>query len=150
MLPGRVSFRCKATRVLAPGHRLVAPWSERIRYSSKKNGYHGGLTAQEMVIPIVVLASGDDFPSDWRELPVESPAWWDEPAPVPAQPEQKAPTLKPVRVKKPGMLFDLDHEEEQPVAVVAQEPVTEWIKRLVASPVFAEQKQIAGRRRPCR
>ena len=43
--------------LLAEGHRLIAPWSERVRYGAKKNGYHGGLTPQEMVIPITVVTS---------------------------------------------------------------------------------------------
>ena len=45
------------------GHRLIAPWSERVRYGMMKNGYHGGLTPQEMVVPIVVLSSSDKFPA---------------------------------------------------------------------------------------
>lgn len=28
--------------MLGRGHKLIAPWSERVRYSGKKNGYHGG------------------------------------------------------------------------------------------------------------
>ena len=31
-------------RAPAESHRLIAPWSERVRYSVKKNGYHGGVT----------------------------------------------------------------------------------------------------------
>ena len=138
----------QGTRVLVPGQRLISPWSERVRYCGKKNGYHGGLTPQEMVVPIVVLTSSEDFPSGWREVPVDSPAWWDDAVAVKTQAEEKAPTLKPVLVKKPGMLFDLEHEEELPVAADSQEPVAEWIKRLVLSPVFDEQKQIAGRAVP--
>jgi len=41
-------------RVVMPdGGRVVMPWSERLRYGAKKNGYHGGATPQEMLIPSV-------------------------------------------------------------------------------------------------
>ncbi len=35
--------------------KIIAPWSERVRYSMKKHGYHGGLTPQECVVPCRVL-----------------------------------------------------------------------------------------------
>src|SRR5262249_44497102 len=37
-----------------PG-KIIAPWSERVRYATKKHGYHGGLTPQECVVPCCVL-----------------------------------------------------------------------------------------------
>lgn len=41
------------SRVLMPESKtLIAPWTERLRYGMKKNGYHGGLTPQEMVVPM--------------------------------------------------------------------------------------------------
>ena len=38
------------------GSRIVVPWSERIRYGSRKNGYHGGISPQEVVVPMCVMA----------------------------------------------------------------------------------------------
>ena len=35
--------------------RIIAPWSEAVRYSQKKQGYHGGATPQEMLVPLAVL-----------------------------------------------------------------------------------------------
>ncbi|MCA9081962.1 MAG: BREX-2 system phosphatase PglZ, partial [Planctomycetaceae bacterium] len=97
--PGDDEFLIKGSRVLPKGSRLIAPWSERVRYGIKKNGYHGGLTPQEMIIPIAVLASTDDFPSGWSEQPVDTPAWWDEPAPAAEKKEREKPIpqLKPVQ-----------------------------------------------------
>ena len=55
---------------------LIAPWSEKIRYTAhKKNGYHGGITPQEMVVPIAVLAS-NTHPKDWQEKAIQFPHWW--------------------------------------------------------------------------
>ena len=34
--------------------RIVLPWSESVRYGSKRNGYHGGVSLQEAVVPVGV------------------------------------------------------------------------------------------------
>jgi hypothetical protein len=41
--------------VLGQGHKIIVPWSERVRYSAKKNGYHGGASPQEVVIPLGIF-----------------------------------------------------------------------------------------------
>ena len=89
-------------RVLVHGQRLIAPWSERVRYAGKKNGYHGGLNPQEMVIPIVVLASGEEYPAGWREVPVDTPAWWDEPVLAQVHAEEKVPRSSLPRSRSRG------------------------------------------------
>ena len=53
--PAADELLIQGPRVAVEGHRLIAPWSERVRYGMMKNGYHGGLTPQEMVVPIIVL-----------------------------------------------------------------------------------------------
>ena len=35
--------------------RIIVPWSEAVRYSQKKQGYHGGATPQEVLVPLAVL-----------------------------------------------------------------------------------------------
>lgn len=135
-------------RVGTEGHRLIAPWSERVRYSVMKNGYHGGLTPQEMVVPIVVLSSSDKFPAGWREQPVDTPPWWDEPSRVEPLIAPSAPILKPVK-PAPGLLFNVHGAEappSEPQEVDKSRP--EWVARLLASAVFAQQKQIGGRGLP--
>lgn len=148
-------------RVLTEGHRIIVPWSERIRYGIKKNGYHGGLTPQEMVVPIVVLSSTDDFPEGWREQPIDTPVWWDEIANPALEQRAAVPQLKPVEPKpsKPlGTLFDLESELETAVlpseTVVTMQPTEvssirpEWISRLLACEVYEDQKRLGGRNLP--
>lgn len=135
-------------RVLVESHRLIAPWSERVRYGIKKNGYHGGLTPQEMVVPIIVLSSTDDVPAGWQEQPVDIPAWWDEPTSETVQIAPPAPKLKPPTPKVPSLLFDFDAETQSTSATATPDTTPEWVKRLVKSPVFDEQKQLAGRGLP--
>jgi hypothetical protein len=73
-------------RVLAPDNAdaLVLTWSETIRYSQKRSGYHGGASPQEVVVPLAVLTAGL-APDGWAEAPPVQPPWWEagEPA-VPA------------------------------------------------------------------
>ncbi len=141
-------------RIVMPAdQRLIAPWSERVRYSMKKNGYHGGVTMQEVVIPIAVLSARHDLPEGWSEPPVDTPAWWFTPLedPVPMSVEPPAPKKRAPRKKPAGMLFDLDREETpaaEPAAAatVAGSPTgPAWLGELFASPVFAEQKRLGGR-----
>jgi hypothetical protein len=144
-VPAADELLVEGHRVLADGHRLIAPWTERVRYGVKKNGYHGGLTPQEMVVPVVVLSSTDDIPAGWQEQPIDIPAWWDEPTNATAAQVRPTPKLKPSAPKDARLLFDLD-AEEQPAAVdTAVVTTPQWVHRLLKSPVFDEQKQLAGR-----
>lgn len=58
---------------------IVVPWREDIRYAVKKNGYHGGVSRQEMIVPLGIwtpprleLPEAGYVPS----MPTR-PAWWD-------------------------------------------------------------------------
>lgn len=151
--PAEDELQVQGSRVLTPGHRLIAPWSERVRYGIKKNGYHGGLTPQEMVIPIAVLSSTDDFPKGWSEQPIDTPAWWDEPSPEPVAEAQPAPKLKPFKPQPSGTLFDMEEVICHSSLVISQSEgdqqpdllVPPWVSRLLSCPLFEEQKRLGGR-----
>lgn len=147
-------IQVQGSRVLADGKRLIAPWSEKLRYGIKKNGYHGGVTPQEMVVPIVALSSSEAFPAGWTEAAVDSPAWWDAPVRLVAVTEPVQPKLKPA--VPPATLFDLIDEQKQEAtqvpaelpAAVVDDSVPAWVSRLLGTPVFATQKQLGGRAVP--
>jgi hypothetical protein len=152
--PAADEVQITGSRVVIPDtHRLIAPWTEKVRYGVKKNGYHGGVSPQEMVIPIAVLCASDTVPAGWREAPVTTPAWWDEPF-LEQPPDAAAPiSLKPVQSKGLGPLFDYAQEDRVvvPPPVVAGTPEESgpaWITALLASPILAEQKRLAGRTVP--
>ncbi|RLS71056.1 MAG: BREX-2 system phosphatase PglZ [Planctomycetota bacterium] len=149
-------------RVVIPEtHKLIAPWTEKIRYGIKKNGYHGGVSPQEMVIPIAVLNSSNAFPAGWSEAPVDTPLWWDiASSPTSTEPETIL-NLKPVEPKPvpSGMLFNVDElvqqaENAAPVDTIPDSTATaskaqaEWISRLLLSHVYDEQKRLGGRSVP--
>jgi hypothetical protein len=139
--------------LLAEGQRLIAPWSERVRYGIKKNGYHGGLTLQEMVIPITVLAAGDLRLAGWAEVPDATPDWW-EPIPAVSATAAVVPPLKPPEEKVPEGprgLFDTIESEPMPAPAASEPPAPatpEWLAALVVSSLFLEQKKLGGRMVP--
>jgi hypothetical protein len=136
--------------LLGEGHRLIAPWSERIRYVKRKNGYHGGLTPQEMLIPITVLASGDLRLAGWAETPDPTPEWWED-LPAPSAPVP-APLVKPPPPKSPETLWDIVEPEPPVVHHAPPQPADagpqDWISALLACPLFEGQKRLAGRAVP--
>ena len=148
-------FCIKGPRVVMPESKtLIAPWTERVRYGIKKNGYHGGVSPQEMVTPIAVLNGSNDFPSGWVEATVDLPTWWDVAGGAVGGDEKPLQKLKPQRAKEkpPGVLFVLDEEPAQvPTVAVAPTvvgPAPVWVTTLLSSPVFDEQKRLAGRAVP--
>jgi len=127
--------------VLPEGGRVVVPWSELVRYGPKKNGYHGGATPQEMLIPISILWPELRLPEGLHELLDEPSAWWTESTvfrPVSTIVEQSD---RPTKEKTPPpTLFD------QPKAVsIAPPPEESWIKSLLESEIFFAQRKLAGR-----
>ena len=67
------------SRILIPeSQTLIAPWTEKIRYSIKKQGYHGGLNPQEVLAPIIVLSPQSQTPWSWPTAHQATyPNWWD-------------------------------------------------------------------------
>lgn len=119
--------------VLPPSKRLIAPWGERLRYGQKKNGYHGGASPQEVVVPIGVFSIGVQA-KGWREVGPRLPGWWsDQASPAPTAPV--APRPKPRQPKAQKVLF-VDAEASANAG---------WIDLLLASPTWKNQAQAAGR-----
>lgn len=130
--------------VLGQGHRILAPWSERVRFSGKKNGYHGGASPQEVVIPLGLFAPAGVAVAGWVEVAPEVPAWWDqefEEAPRAPRSVKAAKPRPPMAPGEQGRLFPTEEE----VAAAAAVAGPEWIDRLLASPAMAAQRQMASR-----
>ncbi|MBF0127171.1 MAG: BREX-2 system phosphatase PglZ, partial [Magnetococcales bacterium] len=141
-------------RVWPPGEKIVAPWSEKVRYGFKKYGYHGGVSPQEVVVPLAVLHSGtQDAPSGWSETTNAWPDWWEHAEPEPLKEPFKA-TVKPSGRKKgsaigqegPGPFTGME-EELEPLREKSATPAAHggWIDQLLACAVYQEQKQMGAR-----
>ncbi len=148
-------------RVVAEGGRLLAPWSERVRFGMKKNGYHGGASPQEVVLPLGVFALPETTAqlAGWREVGPEEPAWWRwrggtdaapaSAAPAPGgtvdyavaganEPRPAAPARRPPPRGETGDLFAALEPE-------APHSAETWIDRLFGTDLFAEQRKQAAR-----
>jgi hypothetical protein len=58
------------------GNKIIAPWSETIRYAKKKHGYHGGISPQECLIPLAVLSKSPEVLKTWRFREESELGWW--------------------------------------------------------------------------
>jgi len=142
----RVRGQDKATEV-------IVPWDEAIHYGQPKNGYHGGVSPQELLAPVFALGekwkegSGlvtDDFsvPEWWK---VETDRCWD-----PALEAKAERTVEPRVAAKPAVAAKKD--AKKPAAKPgAQEVVSRgapWIDVLFASPVYEAQRELSGKHAP--
>jgi hypothetical protein len=74
--PGDDEVVLAGSRVLLGGGRIVTAWNEKLRYTDKRNGYHGGASPQEVVIPLALLARAElDLPG-WSPQFHPEPGWW--------------------------------------------------------------------------
>lgn len=123
---------------------VVVPWSERVRYVRKKAGYHGGATPQEMIVPVAVFAAWDREVEGWAVAAEKAPAWWSSEPEVPEVPAapllEMRPTRKPRATPVQASLFAEPVAPTSPAA-----PPADWISALLGSPVYAAQRDLAGR-----
>ncbi|NCA69212.1 MAG: BREX-2 system phosphatase PglZ, partial [Sphingobacteriia bacterium] len=139
-------------RVLASAgvEQVILPWSEQVRYASKRNGYHGGATPQEVLTPLAVLLPPvAQALAGWRAVPPIVPEWWESSSvapPISSGPEPamvQAPRAGRRRKTAPGQ--DDLFATQTPAPAPSEPP---WLDALLASPVYAAQKRLAARMAP--
>jgi hypothetical protein len=139
----------KGGRVLAPGAAgdVVCLWGEGTRYGGRKNGYHGGVSPQEVTVPLSILAPLGVTVPDWSPAPPVQPEWWElapalavkEPAPKAAPAPRQAPKRSADHAGQ-TQLFDMLEPQPLPAA----EPA-DWMAVLFDSTVYASQRKLAAR-----
>jgi hypothetical protein len=158
---GEIAVR--GPRVLGgEGGGAILAWSERLRYGTLQNGYHGGASPQEVIVPLSVWVPFDTARPGWQPAPQDEPAWWREdvvpaapavtapaePAPPEALPPSPKGRAKPARAEGQGTLFSPPAVSPPPPpvpAAAAPAPREPWLALLFASPVYREQLARAGR-----
>lgn len=128
-------------------HSVICLWSENTRYGGRKNGYHGGLSPQEVAVPLAVMVPLGLNLAGWTPAPPVQPEWW-ELAPIPKSKEAKPTVGQPARSagRKPSAAVgqpQLFEETELPPAATAAAP--DWISALLTGPIYASQRQLAAR-----
>ena len=132
-------------RVLADGGSIIAPWAENLRYGSKQAGYHGGASAAEVVIPVIVLSSEPDAlaSAGWVAAAPQSPAWWNDQIATAAKPAPNASAPRKAPKSAPPGQESLGFEVPVPAKAAAS---TELVDALLASPTYKTQRSRAGAR----
>lgn len=131
---------------------VVCLWGESSRYAGRKNGYHGGLSPQEVTVPLSVIVPLGFNLAGWSPAPPAQPEWWELP-PMPLSPlreEAPAPVARPSRKKAAPQegqsgLFAPDDLPSSPSPAPV---VDDWIGALLASPIYGSQRQLAARVAP--
>lgn len=144
---------------------MVGLWGERTRYAGRKNGHHGGVSPQEVTVPLnVLMLHGLSLPG-WQTASPAQPDWWELPplpaaAPASPVPEAPAPRTASRRAAAPPKdQIDLFGAASMalpiPTPVLASAPVLrpvaapeDWIGALFRSPIYASQRQLAARVAP--
>ena len=123
-------------RVLADGQRFISPAIESLRYTpNRRQGYHGGLTPQECLAPISVIAPSLAEIGGWQVQATVPPDWWFESAEAAPAP---APRVTPRKGRAPA-------PPSLPLFEEAARPV-DWVAALLASDVFMQQMEVFGGR----
>ena len=125
--------------------RIIVPWSEAVRYSQKKQGYHGGATPQEVLVPLAVLVPQHRTIAGWEALPNREPAWWSQ-GELPRAEVSTMPARTTRRARQATAMQGTLFAEAEGLSAEASR--IDWIERLLSSPVFAAQRRVAGRRAP--
>lgn len=126
---------------------VVCLWGESTRYGGRKNGYHGGLSPQEVSVPLSVLVPLGMNLARWTPAPPAQPEWWELPPiskskgstpsiAAPARPAGRKPTAQ-------GGQSQLFEPTELPPVTAPVAP--DWISALLSSAIYASQRQLAAR-----
>ncbi|NJM99252.1 MAG: BREX-2 system phosphatase PglZ, partial [Phormidesmis sp. RL_2_1] len=139
--PGEQELQVLGDRVLVQkNHSIIAPWTEKLRYcKSKKNGYHGGITPSEMLVPIAVLTATETYPKNWQAVDLNIPRWWK----TASTSEQVI--VQPIQIAPPhadfGPIFSHIATLEATPQLIQISP---WIQDLIQSPIYADQVKLMG------
>lgn len=134
-------------RVVQPSQQVILPWSEKVRYTGKKMGYHGGGSLQEVIIPFGVFRNAGDTKEieGWREVPRQEPSWWrletsemDGFQPIPA-----VTTTMTKKLKQDNLTLDLFGNPSAADKPKSNEAA--WISGLMSSTPYEQMKSRLGR-----
>jgi hypothetical protein len=135
-LPSAEELLVSGPRVLADGQRFISPVTESVRYTPNgRQGYHGGLTPQECLAPIAVIAPALAEIDGWQVQAAVPPDWWFESAEATPAP---APRVTPRKGKA----------QARPSLPLFEEPTrtADWVAALLASDIFGQQMELFGGR----
>lgn len=142
-LPGNPSnqeFAIRGDRVVVAGKLVLAPHCEQLRYTAaKQNGYHGGATPQELLVPLSIFVHRSHSVEGLAETPFVLPPWWQDGAVVPA------PAARPATSNKTSKAPDAAPQRTQALPFANQGRAL--VAKLFGSEIYKAQKKLAERAR---
>lgn len=133
-------------RVLKGNGRVVLPYVEDRRFNNtRKRGYHGGATPQEVLAPCLILAHAQHLPNDFEYGWLAPPAWWSgEASPTavaPARPPRTSAGKPKPAIAGEQSLFGAGDAAGNPA------PAADWVTQMLASPLLVDSLQRSLRQR---
>jgi len=123
---GKGEIEVRGPRVLTDDGSAILPWAEKLRYGPLRNGYHGGITPAEVIVPVVVMAT--EIVDGWDLTVIAPPAWWyptvSEPSPTmsPQTSPSRAKTKRKSQPKTPT-LFEVEPVSTPRPSVSRPDPI---------------------------
>jgi PglZ domain len=150
---GDGEIEVQGARVVGGGGRVVLPFDDRVRYGGKKHGYHGGLTPQEVLVPVAVFVPSGVAIAGWTPVESIEPTWWEfgalppltidaEPVVSPAVANGAPAVAKRTGAKGTPVVPQLFEPEANTDAAATQ---IDWVAQLFAAPLFIGQREAAAR-----
>jgi hypothetical protein len=152
---GEIAITGKRVRDEGDQDSVISAWSETLYYLKQQNGYHGGVTPQEMICPLVILTDKTSTYSGLFPCEYPKPEWWSS-APVASamEPEPVVPVVV-VGPKRPASLFDhlkdddpKERTEKKPATAAKPQATAAWVDRLLGSQAYKDQKDFVRRHAP--
>lgn len=156
------SAAASSNEIVLTGGRVRTPsgaasvaclWSESARYAGRKNGYHGGVSLQEVSVPLCVLVPTGMALAQWQPALPAQPEWWDLPNQPATLPDAAhSPGVRKTKARQPvASAAGQDPLFEVPVASMAAAfpaSTQDWITTLFQSQMYAAQRSLAARVAP--
>jgi hypothetical protein len=74
---GEIALKSKRIKAASGMDEVVLAWNSKLRYANKQNGYHGGCSPAEALVPFAMYRHRDSKATDgWRKKDEAAPDWW--------------------------------------------------------------------------
>jgi hypothetical protein len=74
--PGEISLQGPRIKAATGLDKVVLAWHGKLRYATKRNGYHGGCSPAETLVPMVAYRYGTKAAEGWHRRSEDAPGWW--------------------------------------------------------------------------
>jgi hypothetical protein len=124
---GEIALQGQRIRDALGESTVTAAWSRDLRYASKKRGYHGGVSPQELVVPLAIL----------RHLKNDMPGWSDV-TPAPFRPDWWSLTERALSALEAAPVRSLPRQPDLFAKPVSTSEAKMWIPQLLGGAVYSE------------